>query len=378
MGILQRIGRHARLTALASGAPEASPTPPFVTFYMNSVCNQTCEHCYYWRNLNRRDDLTFPEIEALSGDLGRVENLNLSGGEPFLRKEFGAICRMFIRNNHVRQIYVPTNGSFADRTVNAVEEVLKEETLQLFVVELSLDGMPEFHNRFRGMADAFERSMATYRALVEVQARDQRLRIHATSTAAAGNIDELLQLTRLLYEQCPRMDHHTIGLLRGERKNASLEGPDLERYRLLCGYVRDLWAPREQGRFGGVVEPMLQWTKVRTAVEQRQVVRCTAGKLSAVIYANGDVSVCETRKPFANIRQRPFSEIWRSPEAIAVRQSIAARECWCTGEIAMWPSIVFQPWELGSAWVQSKAWRKGDPVRALQDPAAGSPFRVLP
>ena len=63
-------------------------------------------------NLNRQDDLTKDEIFALSRSLGRIENLNLSGGEPFLRPEFGEICRQFIRQNGVRQIYVPTNGYF--------------------------------------------------------------------------------------------------------------------------------------------------------------------------------------------------------------------------------------------------------------------------
>jgi molybdenum cofactor biosynthesis enzyme MoaA len=46
---------------------------------------------------------------------GRVENLNLSGGEPFLRPEFSEIVRQFIRRNQTRQIYVPTNSYFKDR-----------------------------------------------------------------------------------------------------------------------------------------------------------------------------------------------------------------------------------------------------------------------
>jgi len=76
---------------------------------------------------------------------------------------------MFIRVNGVRQIYVPTNGSFADRTFAAIEAVLQEKTLDLFAVELSLDGMPEYHDRFRGMTNAFARAMETYRVLAELQ-----------------------------------------------------------------------------------------------------------------------------------------------------------------------------------------------------------------
>ena len=61
-----------------------------------------------------------------NAQLGRIENLNLSGGEPFLRPEFGEICRQFIRQNKVRQIYVPTNGYFTDKTVKQITETLKK------------------------------------------------------------------------------------------------------------------------------------------------------------------------------------------------------------------------------------------------------------
>src|SRR5262245_16192081 len=189
-----RVVRHLRLTS----RNYSLGTPPFLILFINSTCNQTCEHCFYWRNLNRPDDLTVEEIRALSNDLGAIENLNLSGGEPFLRKEFSEICRMFIRKNRVKQIYVPTNGSSPDRTIRAIEDTLREPGLRLFAVELSLDGMPEFHNAFRGMKDAFERAMATYDALVELRRRDSRLCIHSISTAMATNLEEIRKLTTYL------------------------------------------------------------------------------------------------------------------------------------------------------------------------------------
>jgi MoaA/NifB/PqqE/SkfB family radical SAM enzyme len=370
----ERVARHIRITRknYSWGDP---PTPPFLILFINSICNQTCEHCFYWRNLNRRDDLTVEELWNLSKDLGRIENLNLSGGEPFLRKEFGEICRFFIRNNGVRQIYVPTNGSFAERTVRALEEVFKEPSLDLFAVELSLDGMAEFHNAFRGMRDAFERAMATYDALAELQRREPRLRIHSISTVTDTNVDEIRRLTAYLYERCPAMDHHNLAIIRGDRKNPSLQGPALEEYRKLYEYMRRLWAPRETGRYGSIVDPMLQTAKTQTAEQRRQVVPCRAGVLSAVVYSNGDVSVCETHPPVGNIRQKPFSEIWRSEEVRQLRRSIAAKQCYCTNEVFLWPSIVYQPVQLVKILVQSKAWQKPQP---LPPPEAKPPNQGAP
>jgi MoaA/NifB/PqqE/SkfB family radical SAM enzyme len=367
-----RIRRHARLTGMTYRGPAVPPSPPFLILFINSICNQTCEHCFYWRSLNQPDDLTLDELRALSAGLGPVENLNLSGGEPFLRKEFAEICTTFIRGNGVKQIYVPTNGSFADRTKAAVEGVLCEKSLELFAVELSLDGMPEYHDRFRGMKDAFARSMETYRALTELQRRDPRLRIHAISTATSENLDEIGALTQYLFEHCPAMDHHNLALIRGDRKNPSLTGPALEQYGRLYDLVKRTWAPREEQRYGSMVEPMLQWAKTRTVEAQQQLIPCTAGLLTAVVYANGGVSVCENHPPLGNLRQNSFREIWNSAEAVALRRSIAAKQCWCTNEVFLWPSIVYQPLQLANAlW---RANRKSNGAPASTQPANQFPI----
>jgi len=354
MNLLARLVRHARITRTNY---QEAPTPPFLILFINSTCNQKCEHCFYWRNLNRRDDLTKEELFGLSRSLGRVENLSLSGGEPFLRREFAEVCRQFIRHNGTRQIYVPTNGSFTDRTVEQVRSVLEEKALKLFVAELSLDGMPEFHDRFRGMQNAFARAMETYDALAELQKSDPRLRIHANSVATDANMDEIRKLTTYLFEQHPKIDHHNLAIIRGDRKNPSLMGPQLQEYAELYEYLRRLWASRERGRYGATVEPILQWVKVRTAETQAQVVPCRAGILTGVVYSNGDVSFCETHPPIGNIREKPFPEIWRSAPAQALRRSVRAGECTCTNEVFLWPSIVYQPMHLLRSLLGSKPWR---------------------
>ncbi len=221
MNNAQRIIRHTRITLKNY---QKLPSPPFLVLFINSICNMKCEHCFYWQNLNAKDDLSFEELVALSNSMGQIENLNLSGGEPFLRKEFAQICQQFIRQNSVRQIYVPTNGYFTERTVKAVSEVLKEKELEVFAVELSLDGMPEFHDAFRVTKHAFEKAMETYEALAKLQASDPRLRIHSISTATSQNLDEIKHLTTYLFENCPQMDHHNLAMIVGDRKNPSTTG----------------------------------------------------------------------------------------------------------------------------------------------------------
>jgi MoaA/NifB/PqqE/SkfB family radical SAM enzyme len=359
MNFWPRAVRHARITLKNY---LGAPAPPFFILFINSICNQKCEHCFYWRSLNSKDDLTFEEIVKLSRSLGRIENLNLSGGEPFLRPEFSEICKQFIRQNGVRQIYVPTNGTFLERTVRHVRAILEEKDLDLFVVEHSLDGMPEFHDHFRGQRDAFAKSIQTYDALAALQENDPRLRIHAISTATDLNMDEIRRLTTYLFERCPRMDHHNLAMIRGDRKNPALRSPQLKEYQELYEYVQRLWTSRERGRYGSSVEPLLQWAKGQTAAKEMQVIPCRAGVLTGVVYANGDVSVCENHDPIGNLRGQSFPEIWGSPRAQALRQSIRRKECHCTNEVFLWPSIVYQPLQLFRALFTAKPWRAAPPL----------------
>src|SRR5215831_12934467 len=119
MSVISRVVRHSRLSIRAAEHRDRQ-TPPFMIIFINSICNLTCEHCFYWRNLNQRDDLTFEEFRKLSLELGEFEQLNLSGGEPFIRSEFAEICGLFLENNAVKRIYVPTNGYFTEKTQSAL------------------------------------------------------------------------------------------------------------------------------------------------------------------------------------------------------------------------------------------------------------------
>jgi MoaA/NifB/PqqE/SkfB family radical SAM enzyme len=359
--VAERIAKHARLNWQNLAVGEVA-SPPFLILFINSICNMKCEHCFYWQQLNQPNDLTLDEIVALSEELGSIENLNLSGGEPFLRREFGTICRQFIQRNGVKEIYVPTNGYYTDRTIAALRQVLQESSLRMFGIELSLDGMPEFHDEFRKSKNSFRKAMETYDALAELQREDPRLQIHAISTATETNMREIRLLTTFLYDRCPQMTHHNLAIIRGDRKNPTLKGPALQEYRELYDYVRRLWSQREEQRYGSVVEPMLQYAKLQAAEREHQYVPCRAGVLSAVVHANGDVGVCEQRPPIGNLRQQSFMQIWRSEAAARIRASICNNECYCTNEIFMWPSIVYQPVQLAKSMLGAKVWERVIPL----------------
>ena len=205
--------------------------------------------------------------------------------------------------------------------------------------------------------------METYDALVELQAEDPRLRIHSISTATDVNMEEIKKLTTYLYERCPKMDHHNLAIIRGDRKNPTLHGPSLKQYEDLYEYIRRLWAPREQGRYGSLVEPMLQWAKVET------VKQAAAG---GAVQGRADLRRRLRQRRRRRLRD-PQADRQPAPEVVpgdlalrrsarTLRESIARKECYCTTEVFLWSSIVYQPVPLANAMVKGKVWNRPTPL----------------
>ena len=106
--------------------------------------------------------------------------------------------------------------------------------------------------------------------------------------------------------------------------------------------------------------------------QTQMLVRSSSGALKENVdlevlikeYEKLSVSVCETHAPIGNIRQQSFGEIWHSEKARRLRASIKSKDCYCTNEIFMWPSITFQPKHLAKALIGAKVWRKSAPLAA--------------
>ncbi|MCG2717615.1 MAG: radical SAM protein, partial [Nanoarchaeota archaeon] len=97
--------------------------PSYIIFFVTTKCNARCNHCFFWKNLNKnKNELSFEEIEKLSLSLKKVSNLSISGGEPFLREDLPKICELFCKNNGLKKLHIPTNGLMTERTKKMLEE----------------------------------------------------------------------------------------------------------------------------------------------------------------------------------------------------------------------------------------------------------------
>ena len=101
----------------------------YLIFYVTNRCNFRCKFCFYYAEIEKGrkpNELSLDEIDQFSRQLGPLLQLSLTGGEPFLRKDFAELTDIFIRNCDPRYITIPTNASLTDRMARFLEDVLPQ------------------------------------------------------------------------------------------------------------------------------------------------------------------------------------------------------------------------------------------------------------
>ena len=141
-------------------AESASRRRPIVVWNVTKRCNLRCVHCYSDSDdRSASGELTTSEGLSLVDDLAafQVPSLLFSGGEPLLRRDLSVLLERAARRG-VRSV-ISTNGTLIGRDAAAM---LRENGVTY--VGISLDGMEETNDRFRGSKGAFRRAMRGFDA----------------------------------------------------------------------------------------------------------------------------------------------------------------------------------------------------------------------
>jgi Fe-coproporphyrin III synthase len=124
---------------------------PIIQIHPTRRCNLRCLHCYSSSSPDERDALSYEVLVGLIEDAEAqgYKVASFSGGEPVLYPRLQDVLR--IAKSHGMRTTVTSNGMLL------TEERLAALAGWVDVLAISLDGIPESHNRMRACAGAFER-----------------------------------------------------------------------------------------------------------------------------------------------------------------------------------------------------------------------------
>jgi MoaA/NifB/PqqE/SkfB family radical SAM enzyme len=311
-------------------------------FFVTSRCNSKCRTCFYWEELNRKDDLCFEEIERLSATMPRFGEVWLSGGEPVLREELASILALFHRRNGIRSVNLPVNGLLPDKLLETVEAILASCPGLKMNLNLALDGIGATHDAIRGVPGNFERALRSLELLQALRGREPRLRLHVNSVVCRENVGEMVRLGEMMRERFD-LDGHYFQIIRGEPMDKTLLEVHKEALQRLYDDLKPLYrhyaekVGRRKGWLAqagylGVLNLYHEIQAANLDRHHRWPMPCTAGQSIAVLDANGDVRSCELRERLGNVRDYAcdWRHFWESRERQDEIARIRRDGCWCT------------------------------------------------
>jgi MoaA/NifB/PqqE/SkfB family radical SAM enzyme len=321
-------------------------------FFVTAKCNLSCAHCFYWESLNRIPDLELGEIERICASAPRFRSLLLSGGEPFLRKDLFQVLDLFHRMNGVTWFSIPTNGSPTARIAEGVEEFLETHPGLHLRINVSIDGTEEPHDRLRGMAGSWRRAVETLERLRELRPRRPDLSLGVTTVLTAGSLEDVRVLAARIHDEHRPDTHNIVAVRDGFRagQDLKLESRELEEMETLNREVHARYLPFRgpegslslHGLFDQAKNSVMldaHFAKIRSGKDWD--FPCVAGRVIAVLDADGTLRACEMRRPVLDLRARGFDlgGALRSPEMAAEVAKIARDRCFCTHGCFSLPSL---------------------------------------
>jgi radical SAM protein with 4Fe4S-binding SPASM domain len=306
----------------SSAVPKAaSERRPVVVWNSTRSCNLRCLHCYTDSDQRAgRDELTTDEARAMLGDLAEfgVPALLLSGGEPLLRRDLFELADC-ARGLGLR-CTLSTNGTLI------TEDVARRIQQAGFTyVGISLDGVDEVNDHFRGKVGAFEKAMRGFRNCVAI---GQRVGLRMTLTRHSfGDLDKIFEFVER--EQIDRVCfYHLAYSGRGSRMTTDDLAPEETRRAmdLILDRTEDFHRRglnKEILTVDNHVDGVYLYLRLREKDPARaeQVlarIRWNGGGLYSSGVGLGEIDWAGNVHPdqfwlhysFGNVRRRPFSLIW--------------------------------------------------------------------
>jgi len=123
-------------------------------------CNSRCIMCNIWQKQGNGRELKLEDFYKLPENL---RDINITGGEPFLRQDLYEIVKIITQSCPKAKIIISTNGFATDLIMDQMKKIL---VIRPDIgIAVSLDGIGEAHDKIRGIVGGYDKAIATIKGL---------------------------------------------------------------------------------------------------------------------------------------------------------------------------------------------------------------------
>ncbi len=328
------------------------PRPSWCTYVVTYRCNALCKMCDSWQ-MPRGEEMTPRQTGALFRDIGPLDVVRLTGGEPFLRRDLLTIAENVMRASNPLTLHVTTNGSKVEETLRFAGEFSRPKRLHVMV---SFDGLEEVHDANRGPAVTFDKAIETVRGLAEIRAsRKIGLSVNHTviSEESMADGDALRELFAVMNVDLQSVLAYADSALYGaDRAGACADDLISDSSYPLREELRDAdtvrFVEKETARCEQIQQRLLRcgksyyWNGLRQRIAPSaggngtiRKPRCVALRSHVRVLPNGDAPVCQFNgEVVGNLLRDSFRDVWHGERATALRKWVdGCPGCWAECEV---------------------------------------------
>lgn len=342
--------KKANLTKTLSNIYFKKKTPVSLIHFLTNRCNARCSFCFidFESPETFKGELSIEEIEKMTHTMGdTLLNVNFTGGEPFARKDIVDIAKIYIKNTTIQSIYITTNGSLPERVLDFAKQISDYDKNIELNFQISIDDLPERHNKVRKVKNIFENCIKTYDGLVNLNLPN--VSPNVSITVSHENCSYIQEIFYYLVEKC-NIKSIKCCIVRDEGVYKTPEEKKqkiLDAYSWLTTKITEYQKNKIINNYNNSVQGKLHnrkdkisWEMVKKIYKTNKYISpCHASSLFGVITPDGKVYPCEILedKLIGSLRNYDmnFMKLWNNDNNKNIKKFIKETECRCTYECAL-------------------------------------------
>ncbi|MFQ5963101.1 MAG: radical SAM/SPASM domain-containing protein [Candidatus Scalinduaceae bacterium] len=314
------------------------------------LCDSKCQMCNIWQEYRnkpeeRENEITFDEIKKMLEESKYLESLDeilLTGGEPFLRNDLYKIFQYITSKYKYAGIVISTNGMLGRRIIETLKKMLELDGASRMILVFSIDGIGEKHDKIRGIKGAFNKTLGTIKLVKEL---DPSMQLGLSCTITQENYDDfasVYELSKELHVGFTMRFAATSGNFYANKENKYhwpkevLDKIEEEINKI----IDDISNNRNIIKRFFNPDTYFFSRLVDYQKNPRRIFQCYSGIHSFFLDPYGNVYPCiYIDESLGNIRNTPFDEMWFSSKAQRLREFIKNEKCHCWSECEVLPSL---------------------------------------
>ena len=306
-------------------AAAKAPLPTDASIITTYRCNMKCKMCNIWRyptEISR--EIQAKELEILPP----LKFVNITGGEPFMRRDLDEIVEVSFRK--APRVVISTSGYQVDDILKLAEKFPK------IGIRVSIEGLSTINDYLRGRDSGFDRGLKTLFGLRRLGVKDIGFGITVSNDNSADML-ELYELSKNLKMEFATASYHNSYYFHKDDNVVTNKDAVTENFWELIDRLLKENSPKSWFR------AFFNLGLINYIQGNRRLLPCEAGTVNFFIDPYGEVYPCNGleerywKESFGNIRNvQSFDQLWYGPQADKVRALVRTcpKNCWMVGTAA--------------------------------------------